>query len=155
MVRLQFPTEAVPQVPLEEVLTPLPDLDSSVVPEATETDASPPPVNAGRPVFRLAQSRAGPYAFLGTAIGGVAGGAAALLGQGQFFWLPLVLGFVTGWSIGKKAQFEICSDPGCGTLLVPEVAVCPNCGGTVAGSIRHADDRLAAEEDLENRGRKP
>jgi hypothetical protein len=49
----------------------------------------------------------------------------------------------TGWYVDPR-----CSDLACRAALADMAAVCPGCGGTIAGELQSADDRLAAEEAL-------
>lgn len=49
---------------------------------------------------------------------------------------------------------HICSEPDCQELLPEGEVTCPGCGGTIAGIIASADERLAAREALEDRGRR-
>jgi hypothetical protein len=91
--------------------------------------------------------------FFGAAVAGVAAGAlpffiwwtvsqrpaAALLGALAAAWL--------GWRVGRRRP-DRCSDSACEAELRPGIAVCPGCGGAIAGTIAHANDRLDADERL-------
>ncbi len=99
--------------------------------------------NAGKTVFRVPFRSWNPPLLLGTlgtiafAVNPIAGGAAALAG--------LVAGRVI-----SRPGFR-CSDQECLEITRAELPICPRCGGTVAGTIKHARDRLDAEEALETR----
>jgi hypothetical protein len=43
---------------------------------------------------------------------------------------------------------DYCSDPRCARSLARDDALCPGCGGTVAGEIETPDDRLEAEDRI-------
>jgi len=147
--RLQFPDDDAPseQVPLDEILKPLPKI---VTWEQESTD----PIetvgsNAGRPVFRLGQSRALYRALLGFLIAFVPSLAALRFGQPALAGLLAAGGLVAGCKVGSRERFDTCSDPGCDVVLVPGVETCPGCGGIVAGAIRTRDERLDAAEEFE------
>lgn len=44
---------------------------------------------------------------------------------------------------------DFCSEPDCEALQSPEAFVCPACTRTIAGTIAHAGDRLAARDELD------
>lgn len=46
---------------------------------------------------------------------------------------------------------DVCSEPDCQELQPEDAATCPGCGGTIAGVIATANERLAAREALEDR----
>jgi hypothetical protein len=47
-----------------------------------------------------------------------------------------------------RDQF-ICADTQCGRLMESILAECPGCGGSIAKTIAHANDRLDALEEIE------
>lgn len=101
--------------------------------------------NSGARVFRVPFRSWNPPLLLGTVgslafiLNPIVGGAAAVAG--------LIAGRVM-----SKPGFR-CSDPACDTIAFAELAICPGCGGTVAGTIKHASLRLDAEEEHEQRDR--
>jgi len=155
--RLQFPGEedAISSVPLESILLPLPEV-VEVLCEADPSEDAPPEdlPNFGRPVFRLMESRALGYSLGGFLAGIILGASAVALvhepALGAAF--PLA-GLGLGWRQGNRHRQDLCSEPECRAVLGPDVITCPGCGGTVAGSIRHPGDRLAAEEEYERNNR--
>jgi hypothetical protein len=158
--RLQFPREGEPVevVPLRAVLVPLPELKDATEEAPPEEDLSPgaPLFNLGRPIFRLRQSRTIQYSVLGV-IAGLLIGAFAPAPAFRVWLLgtaPLI-GLAAGLVAGRRRQFDICSDPECGSILTPEATTCSNCGGVIAGSIRRPSERLEAEERLEASRRAP
>lgn len=151
---LQFPVEGdeIEDVEPESLLAPLPEYvlgENAALPEG-EAAAPEDLSNHGRPVFRVPQSRAITYSLLGLLGGMVVGVPTAAL----MHWLgPGILlpagGLALGWKQGATKRYDVCSDPACDHVLAPEAAVCPGCGGTIAGSIRHRNERLDAEEAYE------
>lgn len=99
--------------------------------------------NAGTRVFRVPFRSWNPPLLLGTVgslafiLNPIVGGAAA------------VAGLIAGRVMSKRG-FR-CSDPACETIAFAELAICAGCGGTVAGTIKHASLRLDAEEEHERR----
>lgn len=99
--------------------------------------------NAGSRVFRVPFRSWNPPLLLGTVgslafiVNPIVGGAAA------------VAGLIAGRVISKPG-FR-CSDPTCEAVSFSELAICTNCGGTVAGTIKHASLRLDAEEEHDQR----
>lgn len=137
-----------PMKGLEEILRPLPEYVEPVLPadspEAMETCR----FNAGRPVFAVQKSRASVYTAVGFVLGLVAGALiTGLSGQPVAMAVLLVIGSGAGAYYGWHQRYEVCSDRACEAVLEPGMSECPHCGGHIAGSIRHADDRLEAEED--------
>ncbi len=101
--------------------------------------------NSGTRVFRVPFRSWNPPLLLGTVgslafiLNPIVGGAAAVAG--------LIAGRVM-----SKPGFR-CSDPSCEAISFAELAICTNCGGTVAGTIKHASLRLDAEDEHEARER--
>lgn len=129
----------------------------AALPERAEDEpaAAPPsapvgaqPDNKGRPVFRL---RRRPWSermsliplivvpLLLTAIVFMQSPSALLV----ILALTAAAIVATAWYVNPR-----CSDPACRAALADMAAVCPGCGGTIAGELQSADDRLAAEEAL-------
>ncbi|MGB1701067.1 MAG: hypothetical protein ACPHRO_14005, partial [Nannocystaceae bacterium] len=55
---------------------------------------------------------------------------------------------IVGLVVGRFIPDHRCSEAKCGNRLPKAMSRCPRCGGTVAGSIKKATDRLSAEEAL-------
>lgn len=152
--RLQFPAEGdeIEDIEPESLLVPLPEMVPVEEAQLAEKETTVPEdlPNHGRPVFRVPQSRAMSYSLLGLAGGVVVGVPTSVL---THWFGPSVLfaagGVVVGWRHGASKHHDVCSDPACDYTLAPEAMVCPGCGGTIAGSIRHRDERLDAEEAYE------
>lgn len=155
--RLQFPRqgESVPEVPLRSVLLPLPEPDVADD-EVREKEVgevgtgSPFLFNTGRPVFRVRQTRTIQYGTFGAA-GGLAVVALAMIVSIRGWPLAAVplIGLGAGIAAGRRRRFDLCSDPECQSILASGATTCPNCGGLIVGSIRHASARLEAEEEFE------
>jgi len=126
--------------------------------EEAEPDAPPEPedkgvvgMNEGKPVFRVKRSKALrlakmlalPVAMLGMLAGRMNMGIE--VDMGKIGMLAAGLGLL-GLVVGRFLPDSRCSEPKCGTTLSDEDTVCPRCGGTIVGNIKHPKERLAAEE---------
>lgn len=108
--------------------------------------------NHGQRVFRVAETRMRGRAGLGV-MACVAGGASAILALPSI-GLRVVIGFaavVAGLAFGTSpfATHRLYRCATCESFLEATAAVCPGCGGTIAGDIAHRGDRLDAEDRLE------
>ncbi len=136
-------------------------------PEPLEEDAEIQPdedqvrgMNTGKPVFRIERSMAtslGRFFGLGTmVIGGFASRAVADAGISMGHVTVTGLGLaIVGLLIGRFIPDHRCSEAKCGNRLPTDASECPRCGGTVAGSIKKATDRLSAQESLESADEDP
>jgi hypothetical protein len=136
-------------------------------PEPLEEDAAMQPaedqvrgMNTGKPVFRIERSMAtslGRFFGLGTmVIGGFASRAVADAGISMGHVTVTGLGLaIVGILIGRFIPDHRCSEAKCGNRLPTGASKCPRCGGTVAGSIKKATDRLNAQESLESAHEEP
>jgi hypothetical protein len=101
--------------------------------------------NRGHRVFYVRSTQAISAAVLGMIAGVVPGvivmNPVALIGG------PLV-GMVGGFLYGRRVHYFSCAS--CGGFVRPRDAECKMCGGTLAGEIKRASDRLAREEELEH-----
>lgn len=104
------------------------------------TTDDPEPSNRGKRTFRIPSRGGTAHVLLGMLVGGA--GLA-------FGVLPGILAIGAGSALGAAygGRFWICS--GCSAKMKTEVAVCPGCGGTIAGEIAHPDLRLEREEELD------
>ncbi len=150
------PASEWPQAPdLDHFTQPFEDeaADAEETAEAVE-DRGIVGANRGKPVFRV-ERRAGfriarTLVMACVMLGGVATRKqmGEILTMQQVIVAALVLGAV-GFLVGSLFRERRCSEPKCGAPLRPEMTECPRCGGTIMGTIGHARERLAAEEDLE------
>ncbi|MFY0541326.1 hypothetical protein [Nannocystis pusilla] len=105
--------------------------------------------NAGRPVFRVWRRSRADQAALGLpiAIAGLIGCvAAAMVHEG---WIAAVIVVtVLAVRLAGRRRRPCCSEPECQAQLSRAERTCPGCGGTIAGDIGRAEERLAAEEAL-------
>ncbi len=155
--RLDLPPPSEwPEAPdLEHFTKPFEDepADAEETAEAVE-DRGIVGANRGKPVFRV-ERRAG-FRIARTLVMAcvMLGGAATRKQMGEILTMQqvmvaaLVLGAV-GFLIGSLFRERRCSEPKCGAPLRSEMTECGRCGGTIMGTIGHARERLAAEEDLD------
>lgn len=153
--RLGLSTRATwPDPPdLRHLCGPLADDDDDD--DATDVDSSAQEhhgVNLGRPVFRIERTRARRYAGLATLAGFMALPLIGMLVPSTALAFAAVLAAaLAGFITGRRVRADHCADPDCKTLLAPDVTRCPGCDGTVAGTIRHPDERLEAAEAYSRR----
>ena len=105
--------------------------------------------DAHRPVFRVRGNR-GATGF-GVGIGaGLAVGGSLMVARQEWAWLcvalvPAAIGFV----MGERVRADLCS--GCRKELPADPLVtCPSCHRTLRGTIDDIEDRLAAEDALDD-----
>ena len=121
--------------------------------------------NTGRSTFRVIGTAAAAWTGLGLAIAfGVIFAAAAIAAPfvsgpplGWVAYQPilalLVGGPLLGFVLGKQQRRDVCSDPSCNARLPQPATTCPRCGGTLAATLKHRNERLDAEDRLRlNRG---
>lgn len=102
---------------------------------------------SGRPIFMVVGRPFGGYAILGFMGGGFVGMIFGKIGGPLFALLFTLLGIGIGlWRAAVTMPF--CASPECGASMSIDDKTCPGCGGTVRGTIQHANERLAAEEKL-------
>ncbi|MCY1054128.1 hypothetical protein [Nannocystis sp. SCPEA4] len=105
--------------------------------------------NVGRPVFRVWRRQRADQAMLALPIA-IAGLLACVWAATVHdAWIAVAV-VVTAGAIGLLGRRwrPCCSEPECRVLLTRASTTCPGCGGSVAGDIERAEDRLAAEEAL-------
>ena len=148
--RLALPDRSGWPPPLapDSILRPLPP--SPEFPDWGDTEEEEDTTwNAGHPVFRVRES----HVVLSTVLPGMIAGIAGMVVSGVLYdsqagFLAGIAGGAVGLRMGLKGRCDICSDPECRAKIPAADVTCPGCGGTVAGRIRSADDRLEAEERL-------
>ena len=136
---------------------PLPPEEDEEVEEALPVTPAPARGwNAGRPVFRVRVSHALARACLGAVLALVASVPVIMIWRpaASLILLGISLGAAIGFFYGAAHAHDVCSDPACDEVIPPAAPLCPRCAGRVAGSIRSRNDRLAAEEDLEEQSGK-
>jgi hypothetical protein len=146
MEALQLKPGAGSDVPkrLEEVLRPLPEYAAPEPGTIVNSGNEPERFNLGRPVFRVPANRAHWHGLIGLFAGILLGVTIAVFVQIPLVaFLATLLGAVIGLVHGYRSRFEVCSDPECETVLGDD-PTCPKCGGFIAGSIRHAEERFDA-----------
>ncbi|MFT3766613.1 MAG: hypothetical protein QM820_14030 [Minicystis sp.] len=102
------------------------------------------------PVFRLRRAHGGMGLFLGIMVGFlgslvVAGLSADVRGPALVacFFVP-----VLGWILGRSRTYDLCSEPGCRTPILPDREDCPRCKGVLGGIIRTAEEHYACAADV-------
>jgi len=113
--------------------------------------------NAGKPVFRVERRSGGRFARLAVMATMILGGMATRPQMGELLAMSDVMAAGLGlgalaFLIGSLVRERRCSEPKCGASLRPEMTICPRCGGSVMGAIKHPRERLAAEEALREKG---
>jgi len=156
------PREHWPDPPALAALTaPLPGEADDDAPEARrDEDQGAAGMNVGKPVFMIDRSmapRLGRVLFMGVLmLGGVASRMSPNQGLGMGMIAAAAIGLgLLGLTIGRLLRDRRCSEPKCGASLAPDARTCPRCGGTIAGTIAHPRERLAAEEALHRQAAAP
>jgi hypothetical protein len=150
-------------IPPAEQWPPAPDLSVLTAPFEEEAEDAPETprgedrgvvgLNAGKPVFRVEGTMSGrlaKVALMATLMlgGMVVGSMKGLDVSTPHLWLVGIGLALFGLVAGRLFEDVRCSEPRCGAPLTRSMTTCPRCGGTVAGPIKHARERLAAEEAL-------
>lgn len=117
---------------------------------ALEPEADARKFNTGHRTYRVPHHRGTSSGVLGATAGLTAGVIMGVVGLG----LPLFLGAIAvgtlgGFALGRRARFFRCAEPRCALVVGADDAVCPHCGGAIAGEIAHPDLRLARDEELD------
>jgi hypothetical protein len=99
-----------------------------------------------RPFFRVRSSRGLRGLVVGVTIGLAVGAALARLEVDSIAVVAGMLVAVIGSVVGARLRADFCS--ACGAGLAPEETRCERCALPLSGTIRHRDERLAAEEAL-------
>lgn len=134
-----------------------PEDDAAVAAEQEEArqheDRGVKDMNVGRPVFRVQArwgAKLGRFLAMAVFIGG--GFVVRSMPGSGVTMTHLGIGAVglgaLGYLVGLLFRDERCSEPKCGAALDATMTACPRCGGTIAGTIKNAKERLAAEEAL-------
>jgi len=105
--------------------------------------------NLGQPVFRYyAGTQLALYGVIGMVGGTVLGVAGlSLFGPSLFMLIPIGVTTLLGIDHGRRKRLYRCAT--CRGFVTPSSTRCNACGGTIAGDIKDPDDRLDAEEALE------
>jgi hypothetical protein len=101
------------------------------------------------PIFRVRHRATVRWAAFGMPIGIV---AAIVVGRLTMDWSAVYLLLaapLAGALLGRRRTHDRCSEPECTWVIPDDATTCPGCGGSVAGRIKHPNQRLAAREDLE------
>ncbi len=70
-------------------------------------------------------------------------------------WMAMMaLAAAVGWWVGRRREWDSCSEPDCTAVLPADAQTCSGCGGTIRGRIRVRDERLEAREALEQDARR-
>lgn len=143
------PADWPPPWPLEQ--PPLAELDHPE-PEPLAEPEPHVPWNQGRPVFRVRPGYDRGNNIFAAVIVFVIGGS-VMLDNMLAGAAICVLGFFLPRTLVRKFGHDRCSDQTCREVLPKHLQSCPHCGGTIAGSILGAHERLAAEERLADAAR--
>jgi hypothetical protein len=101
-----------------------------------------------RPTFRIVGTRGalglvlGFAAFLVLFVMGVVPREHALIAA--------AMGGGLGWGIGRTRKYYVCASPVCGATVAENDPTCRGCERPIAHTIKHASDRLKAEEAFED-----
>jgi hypothetical protein len=105
-----------------------------------------------RPVFRVRQTRSAAWAAGGAVLGTLSVILMSLVHVGGplAYGAVVMLCTVLGAALGRELfQYDVCSEPDCRDAVIAARAErCPSCRRRVAGRIKRASQRLAAEEAL-------
>jgi hypothetical protein len=116
---------------------------------ATLDEADLGRTNLGKRVFRFSERRTGTFGILGLVAGIVpAVGLAAILGPAAINAIPVALGLFAGGIYGRRRRLYRCAT--CRSFVTATATECRHCGGTIAGDIKHPNERLDREEELED-----
>lgn len=138
-LRALLDLDAAPEIPLERRAVP------RTPPQRADRDLRK--FNRGRTTFRVPHR-----GYWGAALGVAAGIFGFLLPKGVYIGPAAMLGLGFAGLRAVKPKF-VCSDPECMKIMETELGECPGCGGTIADTIEHANDRLDRLEELrEQRG---
>jgi len=123
----------------------------SAIQTSIECDNEQKPIkfNKGKPVFRIPKKMLKDKTIL-MILGGFALFPITMIAtRNPFLSLNVSLGaVVAAFLFGPRVRDEICSDASCETIVPQGVEICPGCGGTVSGTLKHRSQRFEAEEAL-------
>lgn len=114
--------------------------------------AQPLAFNEGRPVFRVRERRTSlrRLCLLASLVGLLYYGLARPEHRMAILFAALSALLLVVEILRRGRLQDACSDPRCKAPLPAGARTCPGCGGTIAGMIRHRDQRLQAEESLQD-----
>lgn len=151
--RLGIPAPAEwPAAPsLAQLTRPLADLDQDAVIEAPSAESAPRksrPIHEGLLIFNVPVKRQNvSFPALMAGLLAVYAWSERHYGYGAICTLLTAL-LAIGDRHARRHPRWHCSEPECAALIPDDAEVCPQCGGQVAGTIRAADERLAAREAI-------
>jgi hypothetical protein len=129
--RLGIPADARPTARREVVLFP----DAVVADEAA----------APKIAFRWRTHRGGVGLIVGTLLGA---GLAVAVGSQPGALVSMIGGAMGGHVVGRRVRVPRCS--ACATIIASDATTCRSCGASLRGDIARLDERLEAEERLED-----
>jgi hypothetical protein len=130
--------------PLDQLTAPFLEDDAPVAVPLAPVD---PRWNLGRKVFRVLPGYELRDRILAGVVAAVVAGVALQI-HAALALVALVLGVPGFRMLIRKYGPHHCSERDCVAILPQNASSCPQCGGTIAGSIRGSQQRLAAAEEL-------
>lgn len=122
--------------------------DEMEVDAVVAAEAPPVVTNVGHPVFRVWKRPRADRLQNGLMLGLAGGLTMMFMLSSPFAMLTIAVLTVVAIRLAGRYWTPRCSDPNCGERLNQMSAKCPRCGGTIAGDLQSADERLDAEEAL-------
>jgi hypothetical protein len=138
---LRLPPEASwPAVPSSLSLVPF-DYEDEQVAERPKGQ-----FNRGMKVYRVRGNSLARGGGLGLLVGMVVGLVLRSVG-GPVGVAAVGIFTLAGLLLGRSHRRDVCSDPNCKERLSPGAETCPYCAGTIAGELKHEDERLDEDEE--------
>jgi hypothetical protein len=151
LAELNLPAARPERWPYKPIAVREPDEEEAFEPEEEEED---PQRNAGVTVYRLRKGSVFERMLVAIWPGGLAGLLLGMIVFGALETWKIVASLVAGAVIGgiwitARTLHYVCSASDCGEQVTREMAVCPGCGGALAGNITESQLRVVREEELE------